>query len=150
FGQQHFRENVPSQSDDLFAIIYTSGTTGLSKGVMLSHNNLLVALCSVYYETEEPPGSRIIFYLPLTHICGILIEGFAIGTNFIPWANQIFRVLDYETLVKNDVVVNELLQRLNIYGKNNGLKGFEQVKAVHLDNIAFSVENGLLTNLLNF
>ncbi|CAG8797970.1 21319_t:CDS:2, partial [Cetraspora pellucida] len=78
FGQQHFRENVPSQPDDLFAIIYTSGTTGLPKGVMLSHSNLLAALCSVYYENEEPPGSRIISYLPLAHIMGILIEGFAI------------------------------------------------------------------------
>ncbi|CAG8633386.1 8225_t:CDS:2, partial [Cetraspora pellucida] len=78
FEQQHFSENVPSQSDDLFAIISTSGTTGLPKGVMLSHSNLLAALCSVYYEAEEPPGSRIISYLPLAHIFGILIEGFAI------------------------------------------------------------------------
>ncbi|CAG8743345.1 13489_t:CDS:2, partial [Cetraspora pellucida] len=37
--------------------------------------------------------------------------------NFISYVNQIVGGLDCETLVKNDVVVNELLECLNIHGK---------------------------------
>ncbi|RIB03702.1 hypothetical protein C2G38_2224297 [Gigaspora rosea] len=65
--------------------------------------------------------------------------------HFIPWASQIVKGLDYEALVKNNVIINEFMKRLNKLGKNNGLNGFEQVKAIHLDTISFSIENGLLT-----
>ncbi|CAG8710736.1 14517_t:CDS:2, partial [Racocetra persica] len=68
--------------------------------------------------------------------------------HFIPWANKIVGDLDYETLAKNKVIINELLKHLKEHGKNNGLKGFEQVKAIYLDTEPFSVENGLLTSTL--
>ena len=41
---------VEGSSDDLATIIYTSGTTGTSKGVMLSHGNLLANA-----RTRSPP-----------------------------------------------------------------------------------------------
>ena len=64
--------------EDLAAIVYTSGTTGVSKGVMLTHNNIAsnaVACCkNVYAE-----GSTVCI-LPLHHtfpftlgICAILL-----------------------------------------------------------------------------
>ncbi len=55
--------------DDLLTIIYTSGTTGLSKGVMLSHNNVVsnVKLASGFVSYLEP-GDRALSFLPLCHV----------------------------------------------------------------------------------
>ncbi|MFK5854507.1 MAG: long-chain fatty acid--CoA ligase, partial [Bacteroidota bacterium] len=55
--------------DDLLTLLYTSGTTGLSKGVMLSHNNVvsnfLLAQTVVNYLNGE---HRALSFLPLSHV----------------------------------------------------------------------------------
>ncbi len=53
---------------DLATIIYTSGTTGRSKGVMLSHKNLMANTAGVAKCQHLPPGSRIMSFLPLCHV----------------------------------------------------------------------------------
>ncbi|KAI7887248.1 uncharacterized protein EV154DRAFT_520724 [Mucor mucedo] len=50
-----------------------------------------------------------------------------------------------ENPYESDEVKKELLKTLNAYGKQNDLKGFEQIRAVHLTSEEFSVENDLLT-----
>lgn len=50
-----------------------------------------------------------------------------------------------ENPYESDEVKKELLKILNAYGKQNDLKGFEQIRAVYLTSDEFSVENDLLT-----
>lgn len=53
--------------DDLCAIIYTSGTTGNSKGVMLSHKNLVTNALSVFCKVEILKTDVWLSILPLAH-----------------------------------------------------------------------------------
>ncbi len=53
--------------DDLAVIIYTSGTTGHSKGVMLTHKNIVSNILSITSLIELLPEDRFLSILPLSH-----------------------------------------------------------------------------------
>lgn len=55
------------KEDDLAAIIYTSGTTGHSKGVMLSHKNIVTNAMSSHSVIEILPEDIFLSILPLAH-----------------------------------------------------------------------------------
>lgn len=55
------------EEDDLAAIIYTSGTTGSSKGVMLSHKNLVFDATVAQKLVDIFPEDRFLSILPLAH-----------------------------------------------------------------------------------
>jgi long-chain acyl-CoA synthetase len=54
--------------EDLVTIIYTSGTTGNSKGVMLSHNNLVKNAITTSKVHHLGYGHRAVSFLPLCHV----------------------------------------------------------------------------------
>jgi len=59
---------VPKISnEDLAALIFTSGTTGSSKGVMLTHKNLVTNVWSVLSVFECSPADTFLSILPLAH-----------------------------------------------------------------------------------
>ncbi|MDD2422666.1 MAG: AMP-binding protein [Candidatus Cloacimonetes bacterium] len=58
--------NEPEEND-LAAIIYTSGTTGSSKGVMLSHKNLVKDAWITLHIQPVDENDRLISVLPLSH-----------------------------------------------------------------------------------
>ncbi|MFW6228207.1 MAG: AMP-binding protein [Alkalispirochaeta sp.] len=61
-------ESVPPPGpDDTAAIIYTSGTTGHSKGVELSHWNIVSNVESADHFANIKPGDRLLSILPLAH-----------------------------------------------------------------------------------
>ncbi len=53
--------------DDLASILYTSGTSGQSKGVMLSHRNLLFDAMACHSIIKIYPRDRFLSILPLAH-----------------------------------------------------------------------------------
>jgi len=53
--------------DALASIIYTSGTTGSSKGVMLTHKNLIYDALATFTIVDLGPEDRMVSMLPLSH-----------------------------------------------------------------------------------
>jgi len=74
---------------------------------------------------------------------------------FVPWANVLTNKnvslgdeKGLESLINDSKVRKEFLKEMDKTGKHAKLRGFEFVKAIHLTNIPFSVENKLLTPTL--
>lgn len=59
--------------EDIALIIYTSGTTGYSKGVMLSHHNVISNAKQITSVLEIDTNDRAMLILPLFHVNGIII-----------------------------------------------------------------------------
>jgi len=60
-------------------LVYTSGTTGNPKAVMISHDNLAYqvhVLREIFAGIKVPEQVRLLSYLPLSHIAGMLIDIF--------------------------------------------------------------------------
>ncbi len=54
--------------NDINTIIYTSGTTGVSKGVMLSHKNLISNAITAAKLQHLDYGNKVLSFLPLSHV----------------------------------------------------------------------------------
>lgn len=61
------RRPAEVQEDDLASIIYTSGTTGHSKGVMLTHRNIVYDALATMEIVPVGPEDRMLSILPLSH-----------------------------------------------------------------------------------
>lgn len=60
-------ETPEVKPEDLASIIYTSGTTGASKGVMLTHRNLVSNTIQGYYTFPIDETARFLSILPMSH-----------------------------------------------------------------------------------
>jgi malonyl-CoA/methylmalonyl-CoA synthetase len=88
-GQSHPVEfdNVARGSQDLAAILYTSGTTGLSKGAMLSHDNLLSNSTTLVDYWQFTADDVLLHALPIFHTHGLFV---ATNVAMIAGASMIF------------------------------------------------------------
>lgn len=68
FGLSAELQCKENAADDLASIVYTSGTTGRSKGVMLSHRNILSNAFASASCTQWQEGERFLSFLPLSHM----------------------------------------------------------------------------------
>ena len=69
-------------SEDVAILQYTAGTTGVSKGVMLTHQNLLANIIQVTDFTynavdDKPENFKIISVLPMFHVYGLSCNALA-------------------------------------------------------------------------
>lgn len=68
FAHKISSKEIPKpDEDDMAALLYTSGTTGHSKGVMLSHKNLVTNAMSAYKNVQVLPEDTFLSILPLAH-----------------------------------------------------------------------------------
>jgi long-chain acyl-CoA synthetase len=63
--------------EDVALLPYSSGTTGLPKGVLLSHKNLVCNACQSIATARITPQDRMLVFLPLYHIYGMMLIGCA-------------------------------------------------------------------------
>jgi long-chain acyl-CoA synthetase len=76
-------------NEDVALLQYTGGTTGVSKGVMLTHHNLLaniIQVCDFTYNAvdEKPENFKLVCVLPMFHVYGLSCNALAairIGCN---------------------------------------------------------------------
>jgi len=64
----HVYYRYHSDPDDLATIVYTSGTTGKSKGVMLSHRNILFDTWASISAVPCRSDDKFLSFLPLSHM----------------------------------------------------------------------------------
>lgn len=117
--------------DEMVTIIYTSGTTGNSKGVMLSHNNLV---SNVIASTNIQPlefGDKALSFLPLCHVYERMLN-----MNFQYKGIRVYYAENMATIVDNLKEINpegfssvpRLLERVfdKIMAKGKDLDGIKK------------------------
>ena len=145
-GSQCDFKPVQAHSSDIALLQYTGGTTGLSKGAVLTHENLISAARGFWNTTDVfvPGKETFVAPLPLYHVYAFvahLVVGVTYGVTSILIRNP--RDLNsFYTALKNDtfslfVGINTLF---------NALCQDEQFKRLDFSGLKFTLSGGMALN----
>ncbi|KVI09677.1 AMP-binding, conserved site-containing protein [Cynara cardunculus var. scolymus] len=86
-GPMELPETQSTQSDTA-AILYSSGTTGVSKGVILTHANIISVMTLLKWSVDNTSANNDVFlcFIPMFHIYGLAFFGlglFCCGTTTV-------------------------------------------------------------------
>ncbi|MBA0750235.1 hypothetical protein Gogos_001653, partial [Gossypium gossypioides] len=72
---------IKIKQSDTAAVLYSSGTTGTSKGVILTHSNLITTARLVRWYAEETSSVNDVFlgFIPFFHIYGLVFFGYGLS-----------------------------------------------------------------------
>ena len=117
--------------EDLLTIIYTSGTTGQSKGVMLSHNNLVSNFTNVGHIHPFGFGDRAMSFLPLCHVFERMVNYHYYYSGIsISYVENMGTITEFIKVVKPNVMtaVPRLLEKVydGIINKGKNLSGIKK------------------------
>lgn len=98
-------DNLPDCSDDLAAIFYTSGSTGDSKGVMLSHRNLITNTIATNEYLRLTAEDSVIVILPFFYIYGnsLMLTHVACGGQLVIENRFAYPQVVLQTMVRHEV-----------------------------------------------
>ena len=123
-------DTVTRGADDLAAILYTSGTTGLSKGAMLSHDNLLsnsLALVEIWRFDEN---DVLLHALPIFHTHGLFV---ATNVVLLAGASMIFLPrFDLDTMIEQLPNATALMGVPTFYTRLLGDPRFDRDLVAHM------------------
>ncbi|MCQ2596786.1 MAG: AMP-binding protein [Treponema sp.] len=118
--------------DEIASIIYTSGTTGRSKGVVLTHKNLVWTAIQGQYTHRINKLDRVLSFLPISHVYEFTI-GFLMQIlngaciYYLAKPPVVSALLPAFTKVKPTIILSVPLVMEKIY-KNKVLPTFEKSK----------------------
>ncbi|MCQ2573398.1 MAG: AMP-binding protein [Treponema sp.] len=121
---------VEVKEDDIASIIYTSGTTGRSKGVVLTHKNLVWTAIQGQYTHRINKLDRVLSFLPISHVYEFTI-GFLMQIlngaciYYLAKPPVVSSLLPAFTKVKPTIILSVPLVMEKIY-KNKVLPTFEK------------------------
>lgn len=125
FGMSGELQSKECGMDELATIVYTSGTTGRSKGVMLSHRNILANAFAASSCKEWNEGERFLSFLPLSHMLE-RTAGYYMPLIFgaeVIYARSIATLADDLQSIKPTVLISVPRIYERVYGKiQDGLK----------------------------
>ncbi len=98
-------DNLPECSHDLAAIFYTSGSTGDSKGVMLSHRNLITNTIATNEYLKLTAEDSVIVILPFFYIYGnsLMLTHVACGGQLVIENRFAYPQVVLQTMVRCEV-----------------------------------------------
>jgi len=125
FGLTGELQTKESDPDGLASIVYTSGTTGRSKGVMLSHKNMLSNAFAAASCKQWRQGERFLSFLPLSHMfertAGYYLP-IILGAEVV-YARSVAQLAEDLQNIKPTTLVSVPRIYERVYGKiQNGLK----------------------------